>query len=74
MKVIYGDNMPMVRGGKQIYAGIDLDYSQTVEVIVSMCSYIAEAIDNFTEDIMKKVKTSAGNQLFKVEKLCDKLS
>ena len=29
MKVIYGDNMPVVMGGKQIYAGIDLDYIQT---------------------------------------------
>ena len=41
---------------------------------MSMDIYITEAIDKFPEDVMKKVKTPAGNHLFEVDKLCDMLS
>ena len=40
MKGIYGENMPVVRGKKHTYSGMDLDYSSPGEVIVSMESYI----------------------------------
>ena len=43
------------------------------EVIVSMDSYITEAIDEFPEKMMKTIKTPAGNHLFKVDVACVKL-
>ena len=36
MKGIYVDNMPVVRGKKHTYIGMDLDYIFPGEVIVSM--------------------------------------
>ena len=45
MKEIYGENMPVIRGKKHTYVGMDLDCSSPGEVIVSMDSYIIEAID-----------------------------
>ena len=45
MKGIYGENMPIVRGKKRTYVGMDLDYSSPGEMIVSIDSYITEAID-----------------------------
>ena len=64
MKVIYGEKIPILRGKKHTYVGMDLDYISPGEVIVSMYSYITEAIDEFPEEMMKTIKTLAGNQLF----------
>ena len=41
--------MPLVRGKKHAYIIMDLDYSSPGGVIVSMDSYIIEAIDEFLE-------------------------
>ena len=49
MKVIYGDNMPVVIGKKNTHTGMDLDYSSPGEATVSMDSYITEAIDESTK-------------------------
>ena len=46
MKVIYGKNMPVVRGDNHTYVGMDLGYSSSGEAIVSMHSYITEEIEN----------------------------
>ena len=53
---------------------MDLRYSSSGEIIVSMDSYITEAIDKFPEEVTKRVETLAGNHLFKVENLCDSMS
>ena len=73
MKGIYGENMPVVRGKKHIYVGMDLDYISSREVIVSMDSYNIEAIDKFPKEMMRTIKTPAGNHRFKVEDTCVKL-
>ena len=39
--------MPVARGKKHTYVGMDLDYSSPGEVIVYMDSYIIEVIDKF---------------------------
>ena len=65
--------MSVVRGKKHTYVGMDLDHSSLGEVIVSMDSYITEAIDEFTEEKMKIIKTPTGNHLFKVDDVCVKL-
>ena len=62
--------MPVVRGKKHTYVGIDLNCSSLGKVIVSMDSYITEAIDEFLEEMMKKIKTPAGNHLLKVDNAC----
>ena len=67
MKVIYGNNMPVVREKKHTYAGMYIDYSLPGEAKVSTDSYITEAIDKFSEEMMQKIKTTAGNHLFKVD-------
>ena len=54
MKGIYGKNMPVVRGKKHTYVGMDLDYNSPGEVILSMDRYITEAIDKFPEEMIKK--------------------
>ena len=65
--------MPVAKGNKHTYVGMDLDYGTPGEVILSMDSYIAEAIDKFPEEMMKSIKTPAGNHLFKVDDACKKL-
>ena len=65
--------MPVVRGNKHTYARMDLDYSLPGEVIVSMDSYITDAIDKFPEEMMKTIKTPKGNHLLKVDDACVKL-
>ena len=59
--------MPVVVGKKHNYARMDLDCSTHREVIVSMDRYVTEAIDEFPEEMMQKIKTPAGNHLFKVD-------
>ena len=73
MKGICGKNVPVVRGNKHTYVGMYLDYRFTGGVIMSMDSYITEAIDEFAEEMMKIIKTPAGNHLFKVDDACVKL-
>ena len=41
--------MPVIRGKKHTYVGMDLDYNSSGEVIVPMDSYITEVIDKFPE-------------------------
>ena len=65
--------MAFVRGKKHTYVGIDLNYSSPREVIVSMDSYITEAIDKFSEEMTEIIKMPAGNHLLKVEDTCVKL-
>ena len=76
MKGIYGNNMPVVKGKKHTYVGMNLDDSSPGKVIVSMDSYITEAIDKFPEEMMQKIKTPAGNHLFNIDdtraKLCER--
>ena len=64
--------MPVARGKKHTYSGMDLDYRSPREVIVSMERYIIEAIDEFTKEMMKTIKTPAGDHLFKVKDACIK--
>ena len=66
--------MLVVRRKYHTYIVIDLNYSKSGEVVVSMDRYITEAIDAFQEDIAKQLKTPAGDHLFKVENMCDKIS
>ena len=73
MKGIYGNNMPVVRGEKNTYAIMDLGYISPGEVIVSMDSYITEAIYAFPDEIMKTIKMLVRNHLFKVDNACLKL-
>ena len=73
MKGIYGEEIPVARGKKHTYVGMYLDYCTSVEVIVSMGSYITEAIEEFPKEMMKSIKTPAGNHLFKVDDACKKL-
>ena len=61
MKGIYGDNMPVARGKKHTYVGIYIDYSLPGKANVSTDNYITEAIDKFSEEMMQKIKTTAGN-------------
>ena len=67
--------MPVVRGAKHTYVGMDLGYRFSGEVIVCMDSYITEAIDKFPEEMMKTIKMPAGNHLLKADdsskKLCE---
>ena len=65
--------MPVARGNKHIYVGMDLDYGTPGEVIVSMESYITEAIDKFPEETMNSIKTLTGNHLLKADNACEKL-
>ena len=64
--------MPVARGKKNKYFGIDLYYISPGEVIVSMDSYITEVIDELPEEMMKTIKILAGNHLFKVDNTCIK--
>ena len=73
MKEIYGEEMPVARGKKNTYVGMGLNYSSPGEVILSIYSYITEAIDKLPEEMMKTMKTPAGNHLFKVDDACEKL-
>ena len=72
-KGIHGEEMPATRGKRHTYLGIDLDYGTPGEVIVLMDSYITEAIDEFPKEMMKSIKTPAGNHLFKVDDAYKKL-
>ena len=63
----------MVIGKKHNYAGMELDYSSPGEVIVSMDSYITEAIDGFLEEMTQKIQMLEGNHFFKVDDTCAKL-
>ena len=47
--------MPVPRGKKHIYFIMHLDYRSPVEVIVSIYSYITEAIENFHEEMTKTI-------------------
>ena len=40
---------------------------------MSMDRYITEEIDEFPEEMMKKIKTAVGDHLFKVDDACIKL-
>ena len=63
----------MVIGKKHNYAGMELEYSSPGEVIVSMDSYITEAIDGFLEEMTQKIQMLEGNHFFKVDDTCAKL-
>ena len=63
---IYGEEIPVARGKKHTYVGMDLNYSIPGEVIVSMDSYITKAIDEFPKEMTKPIKMPAGNHPFKV--------
>ena len=65
--------MPVVRGKNHTYVGMNLDYISPGEVIFSTEIYITEAIDAFTEKMIKTIKTPAGNHLLKVDDTCAKL-
>ena len=73
MKGIYGEEIPIARGKRNTYVGKDLGYSTPGKLIVSTDSYITEAIDKLSEEMMKPIKTTAGNHLFKVNNACGKL-
>ena len=72
-KVINGEEMILSRGKKHTYVIMDLNYSTPGEVIVSMESYITEAIDKFPEETMNSIKTLTGNHLLKADNSCEKL-
>ena len=73
IKVIYGDNMPVIRGKKHNYVGTDIYYSTPGEIIVSMDSCITEMMDKFQEEIMQRIKPPIGNHLFRVDNACTKI-
>ena len=64
--------MIVSRGNKHTYVRMDLDYSSPGKVILSMNSYITEAIENPPEEMMKSIKTPTGNHLLKVNDTCIK--
>ena len=72
MKLIYSNNMSVVRGNNHAYVLMDLSYSSPWEVIVSMDRYITEAIDEFLDEMIKKIKTPAGNHLVNNDDTCAK--
>ena len=72
MKRIYGEEIPFARGNKHTYVRMDLKYITLGAVIMSMESYITKAIDELPEEIMKSIKTSTANLLFKVDDACAK--
>ena len=60
----------MVRGKKDTYVGMYLDYRSPGGVILSVDSYIKEAIGEFPEEIMKTIKKQVRKHLFKVNNAC----
>ena len=65
--------MPIKRGKKHTYVGMDLDFSNNGEVIVTMDNYIEECIDEFPDVIKRESKTPATDNLLKVDKFSRKL-
>ena len=57
--------MPVARGNKHAYVGMDLSYSTPGSVIVSMDSYITKAIDEFLKETMKLIKNYGEKPHFK---------
>ena len=49
MKGIYGKNMAFVRGKNHTYVGMDVNNSFPGELVMSMDSYITEAIEKSPE-------------------------
>ena len=66
MKGIYGKNMPVVRGKKHTYVGMDLEYIPPGEVIMSMNGYITEAIEKSPEEMMKTIKIRQGTTFLRL--------
>ena len=58
--------MPVIRGKKHTYVGMNLDYNSSGEVIVPMDSYITEVIDKFPEEMMKTIKTLEGTTFLRL--------
>ena len=53
-------------GNVHDYLGIDLDYSGSQEVEVSMIKYLSKILTGFSEDIGKPVNDPAAEHLFKI--------
>ena len=52
---------------------MNLDYGTPGEVIVSIDRYITKVMDEFCKEMMKSIKTPAGNHLLKIEDACKKI-
>ena len=66
LEKLYGEAIPHTRGKKHTYLGMNLDYTESGLVKVSMESYVKEIIEEFPEEITKAAKTCASDHLFRV--------
>ena len=69
----YG-KMVVTHGNKHKYVWMDIKFTEDGEAKICMTDYIMEAIEAFSEDCNKPVKTPASSYLFKVNDECAKLS
>ena len=63
---IYGDRITFTRGKEFTYLGMDMDYTKSKVLQVSMIPYIDGIIEEFLELITKTFPTPAADQLFTV--------
>jgi hypothetical protein len=63
---IYGDQITVKRGSYHDYLGMDLDYSLSRKVRVSMIKYIDKVFTDFPEVIKKSSSTPAADHLFSI--------
>ena len=66
MAKIYGDEITVRRGSCHDYLGMDLDYSLSGKVHMSMIKYIDKVFDDFPEVIKKSSSTPAADHLFTI--------
>ena len=63
---IYGDQITVKRGSYHDYLGMDLDYSLSGKVRVSMIKYVEKVFNDFPEVIKKSSSTPAADHLFNI--------
>jgi hypothetical protein len=68
----YGE-LRTTRGKKHNYLGMDMDFSKTGEVSISMIKYLQETIEKFPENIEGSVSSPAAAHLFEINDQATKL-
>jgi hypothetical protein len=58
---IYGPKLMMHMGNKHNYLGVDLEFQQDGQLIISMVNYLKNVIDGFPEQIVGRGATPAGS-------------
>ncbi len=64
--MIYGDSLTESTGKQHNYLGMIFNFSSKNEVQINMNLYISKIIKEFTEEIIGKTSTPAGDHLFKI--------